>query len=374
MLSLFVGAACSRELLQPKIGYHIAMRRAFLLFLLLLISCFLASCDKVPLYNTQSYVFGTLVDISIYGETELAAQEISNQIIRDFQALHNRLHAWRPSELKSLNRAFALGKTPVTIKPDLAAMITDATRLSVQSNGAFNPAIGGLIQAWGFQQDEFKPIEIDDNKLKNLVETNPQMADIVIENGKAFSNNPHVQLDFGGYAKGYALDLAIINLRKLGVKNALINIGGNIIALGKHGDKLWRVGIQHPRKPNAIAVLNLESGWAIGTSGDYQRYFDLNGKRYCHIINPATGYPVQGTQAVTVLIPPQANAGVMSDVASKPIFIANADSRAEAAKSMGVDNFLIIESTDKIWVSSAMAKRIAWLDKDVAKYVVKIQP
>ena len=374
MLSLFVGAACSRELLQPKIGYHIAMRRAFLLFLLLLTNCFLASCDKEPLYNTQSYVFGTLVDISIYGETELAAQEISNQIIRDFQALHNRLHAWRPSELKSLNRAFALGKTPVKIKPDLAAMIADATQLSAQSNGAFNPAIGGLIQAWGFQQDEFKPIEIDDNKLKNLVETNPQMADIVIENDKAFSNNPHVQLDFGGYAKGYALDLAIINLRKQGVKNALINIGGNIIALGKHGDKPWRVGIQHPRKPNAIAVLNLESGWAIGTSGDYQRYFDLNGKRYCHIIDPATGYPVQGMQAVTVLIPPQNNAGVMSDVASKPIFIANADARAEAAKSMGVENFLVIESANKIWVSSAMAKRITWLDQDVAKYVVKIQP
>ena len=374
MLSLFVGAACSRELLQPKIGYHIAMRRAFLLFLLSFTSCFLASCDKEPLYNTQSYVFGTLVDISIYGETELAAQEISNQIIRDFQALHNRLHAWRPSELKSLNRAFALGKTPVKIKPDLAAMIADATQLSAQSNGAFNPAIGGLIQAWGFQQDEFKPITIDDNKLKNLVETNPQMADIVIENDKAFSNNPHVQLDFGGYAKGYALDLAIINLRKQGVKNALINVGGNIIALGQHGDKPWRVGIQHPRKPNAIAVLNLDSGWAIGTSGDYQRYFDLDGKRYCHIINPATGYPVQNMQAVTVLIAPQANAGVMSDVASKPIFIANADARAEAAKSMGVENFLIIESTDKIWLSSAMAKRITWLDQATAKHVVKIQP
>ena len=336
---------------------------------------FLTGCTKPePLYNTQSYVFGTLVDISIYGETEAAAQEISNQIIRDFQALHNRLHAWRPSELKTINRAFALGKTPVTIKPDLALMITDATQLSIKSKGSFNPAIGGLIAAWGFHQDEFKPIDIDENKLKSLVHANPQMTDIVIENGKVFSNNPQVQLDFGGYAKGYALDLAIINLRKLGVKNALINIGGNIIALGQHGDKPWRVGIQHPRKPNAIAVLNLESGWAIGTSGDYQRYFDLNGKRYCHIINPATGYPVQGTQAVTVLIPPQNNAGVMSDVASKPIFIANADSRAEAAKTMGVDNFLVIESANKIWVSSAMAKRITWLDKDAAKHVVQIQP
>jgi len=336
---------------------------------------FLVGCTKPePLYNTQSYVFGTLVDISIYGESELAAQEISNQIIRDFQALHNRLHAWRPSELKTLNRAFALGKTPVTIKPDLALMIADATQLSVQSKGAFNPSIGGLIQAWGFQQDEFKPTDIDENKLKSLLQANPQMTDIVIENGKVFSSNQQVQLDFGGYAKGYALDLAIINLRKQGVKNALINIGGNIIALGQHGEKPWRVGIQHPRKPNAIAVLNLESGWAIGTSGDYQRYFDLNGKRYCHIIDPATGYPVQGTQAVTVLIPPQSNSGVMSDVASKPIFIAKSDSRAETAKSIGVENFLIIESTDKIWVSVAMAKRITWLDKHAAKHVVQIQP
>ncbi len=345
--------------------------RLFLIFIFI----FLVGCTKPePLYNTQSYVFGTLVDISIYGETEPAAQEISNQIIRDFQALHNRLHAWRPSELKTLNRAFALGKTPVTIKPDVAAMIADATKLSIQSKGAFNPSIGGLIEAWGFQQDEFKPTNIDEKKLEILVQANPQMTDIVIENGKAFSTNQHVQLDFGGYAKGYALDLAIINLRKQGVKNALINIGGNIIALGKHGEKPWRVGIQHPRKPNAIAVLNLESGWAIGTSGDYQRYFDLDGKRYCHIIDPATGYPVQGMQAVTVLIPPQSNAGVMSDVASKPIFIAKSDSRTEAAKSMGVENFLIIESTDKIWVSSAMAKRITWLDKDAAKHVVQIQP
>lgn len=343
-----------------------------LLFIFIFI--FLVGCKPEPLYNTQSYVFGTLVDISIYGESELAAQEISNQIIHDFQALHNRLHAWRPSEIKTLNRAFALGKTPVTIKPDLALMIADATQLSVQSKGAFNPAIGGLIQAWGFQQDEFKPTDIDENKLKSLVHANPQMTDIVIENGKVFSNNQQVQLDFGGYAKGYALDLAIINLRKQGVKNALINIGGNIIALGQHGDKPWRVGIQHPRKPSAIAVLNLESGWAIGTSGDYQRYFDVGGKRYCHIIDPATGYPVQGMQAVTVLIPPQSHAGVMSDVASKPIFIAKSDSRAEAAKSMGVENFLVIESIDKIGVSVAMAKRITWLDKDAAKHAVQIQP
>jgi thiamine biosynthesis lipoprotein len=200
------------------------------------------------------------------------------------------------------------------------------------------------------------------------------MTDIVIQNDKVFSNNPSVQLDFGGYAKGYALDVALAYLRKQGVKNALINIGGNIIALGKHGEKPWRVGIQHPRKPNAIATLDLESGWAIGTSGDYQRYFELDGKRYCHIIDPTTGYPVQGVQAVTVLISPQINAGTLSDVASKPIFIAKPEARAEAAKAMKVENFLVIESADKIFVSQAMTKRLTWLDKDAAKHVAQIQP
>ena len=343
--------------------------------LLLLFACLLTSCSKPePLYNTQSYVFGTLVDISIYGESDANAQDISNQIMREFQNLHNRLHAWRPSELSNINHAFARGDTPASIKPDLSEMIQDATRLSVQSNGAFNPAIGGLIEEWGFHHDEFAPKKVDENKIKSLVKANPQMRDIVLENGTVFSNNPAVQLDLGGYAKGYALDIALVELQKLGVKNALVNIGGNIIALGKHGHKPWRVGIQHPRKPSAIASLDLESGWAIGTSGDYQRYFELDGKRYCHIIDPVTGYPVQGVQEVTVLIPPANNTGVLSDVASKPIFIAKPENRAQVAKNMGVENYLVIESDSNINMSPSMAKRIVWLDKDAEKHALATQP
>lgn len=344
--------------------------------LITLIFCtFLTSCSREePLYNTQSYVFGTLVDITFYGESEKDAQALSSEIVRHFQELHNRLHAWRPSEIKALNYSFAQGKIPVSIAPDVAKIINDATTLSIESNGAFNPTIGRLINAWGFQKDEFKPIKIDESKIKALVAANPQMIDIVVQHGKAFSNNAAVQLDLGGYAKGYALDIALAYLRKQGVENALINIGGNIIALGKHGDKAWRVGIQHPRQPNAIATLDLMSGWAIGTSGDYQRYFELNGKRYCHIIDPATGYPVQGMQSVTVLIPPQSNAGTLSDVTSKPIFIAKSNLRAAVAKEMGVEDYLIIESEKSVQVSPTMSKKLTWLDANAAKQAVVIQP
>ena len=344
------------------------------LLVLLFFSFFLASCSKPePIYNTQSYVFGTLVDITIYGETEQQSQEISSQINREFQQLHNRLHAWRPSEILNINRAFSKGQTPVSVKPDIAAMIKYATAYSLESNGLFNPAIGGLIKSWGFHHDEFKQVEVDKKKIAGLVAANPKMTDIVIENNKIYSTNSAVQLDLGGYAKGYALDLGLKILKANGVKNALINIGGNIIALGKHGNKPWRVGIQHPRQPNAIATLDLESGWAIGTSGDYQRYFELDGKRYCHIIDPQTGFPAEGVQAVTVLIPPQINTGVISDIASKPIFISKPENRAAAAKAMQVENFMVIESPTSIYLSPAMAKRITWLDKEAAKHAIEIK-
>lgn len=328
-----------------------------------------------PLHHTQSYVFGTLVDISIYDEDEERARSLSNHILQDFQNLHNRLHAWKPisegkpSELGQLNSTFESGRMLKNISPDLIAMLVDAKVLSVKSHGLFNPAIGHLIGTWGFQRDEFSAVDINDRKIKKLVKSNPNMSDIVLENNTAYSKNSTVKLDLGGYAKGYALDLAANYLRKQHVDNALINIGGNIIAIGKHGDKPWRVGIQHPRAPAAIATIDLPDGWAVGTSGDYQRYFMLNGKRYCHIIDPRTGYPAQHTQSVTVLVPPQpanqSQTGVLSDVASKPIFIESPQNRSKAARELGIENFMVIDDQANIFVSTNMVKKLNWLSPNV---------
>ncbi len=333
-------------------------------FLVLFFALMLSACGKAPLVQTQSYVFGTLVDISIYGETEDKAHTVTSHILQDFQRLHHQYHAWQSdSELSKLNQSFVAGKTPIAISPELIQMLTQAQVLSKQSEGLFNPSIGGLIGAWGFQRDEFSPVEINDASIKKLVLANPKMSDIVIKGNTAFSTNPAVKLDLGGYAKGYALDLAVAELQKQGVKNALVNIGGNIIALGQHGDKPWRVGIQHPRQPKPMATVDLLSGWAIGTSGDYQRYFEQGGKRYCHIIDPRNGYPAQGTQAVTVLLPPSAQAGVLSDVASKPIFLSAPDQRAHFAKTMGVDNYLMVNAEGDVSLSASMNQRVHWLAK-----------
>ena len=339
-------------------------------YLLLSLLLLLTSCFKEPLYHSQSYVFGTLVDISIYGETDEHARQLVDHILQDFQNLHNRLHAWKPisasqlSELGKLNAAFQASKQ-ATISPDLARILADATALSVKSKGLFNPSIGHLIGTWGFQRDEFNPIAVDDKSIQALIKAKPAMTDIVVQGNLAYSNNSAVKLDLGGYAKGYALDIAAAYLRQQQVKNALINIGGNITALGQHGDKPWRVGIQHPRSPTAIATLELTDGWSIGTSGDYQRYFMLNGKRYCHIIDPRTGYPAQHTQAVTVLVPPGKNSGALSDVASKPIFLETPDNRSKTAHAFGIDHFMVIDAQSKIFVSKKLAKKLHWVEAGV---------
>jgi thiamine biosynthesis lipoprotein len=350
-------------------------RFATLLFVLLL-----AACGKEPLFQEQAYVFGTQVDVTIYGTEEAKARQAVVLVMHEFQRLHDELHAWKPSELSALNTSISQGKR-LQVSTELSAMLEDATMVSFQSKGLFNPAIGGLIQAWGFQADDFKAVLPDAKRISALVKANPQMSDLVFSapnqasanKGKQAgvvvgSLNRTVKLDLGGYAKGYALDRAAAILRQQGIHNALVNIGGNVMALGKHGSRAWRVGIQHPRKPGPLATLELHDGEAIGTSGDYQRYFELDGKRYCHLIDPRNGYPVQGVQAVTILTHGK-NAGLQSDASSKPIFISGTHNWLAAAHKMQLREALLIDSEGIVHLTAAMQKRLEFTDSKTVRAV-----
>jgi FAD:protein FMN transferase len=329
----------------------------------------LAGCTKEPLHHQQSYVFGTLVEVSVWGEDEARAQASIGKVLREFDRLNQELHAWKPSELTRANDAFAKGET-FKASPELTAIVTDAARYAERSGDTFNPAIGKLIALWGFHSEEFKPRIPEASHIDRLTRANPRMRDIAITPNGVASNNRDVQLDLGGYAKGYALDAAAKMLRADGVQNALVNIGGNIIALGERGNRPWRIGVQHPRKPAAVAVIDLYDGEAVGTSGDYQRYFELDGKRYCHLIDPRTGRPVQGVQAVTVIAKRGATAGVVSDVASKPIFIAGKQGWREAAKAIDVDLVMFIDDKSEIYMTTLMAKRVEIQDKSAVVHEV----
>jgi thiamine biosynthesis lipoprotein len=313
-----------------------------------------------PLYQQQSYVFGTLVEVSIYGKDEASARAATASVLADFDRLNGMLHPWKEGALGGMNEVFARSPERASLPPDMQAILEDATRLSAQSDGLFNPAIGNLIRLWGFHDDHYKAARPDPEAVRKWVQAAPRMSDIVMEKGAYRSANTAVRVDLGGYAKGLALDRAVEILHAAGVEHALVNIGGNIIAMGRHGDRAWKVGVRHPRQPGALATLELADGEAIGTTGDYQRYFELDGKRYCHVIDPRSGYPVQGVQAVTVLISKRQNAGVLSDVASKPAFIAGKAGWGDAVRKMGVEAAMLIDEQGDIQVTSSMKKRLTF--------------
>ncbi len=351
-------------------------------FLLLTACCFLltlfSGCAPDPLHQQEAYVFGTRVEVLVWGEPRARAREATAAVLREFDRLHRMLHAWQPSELTALNAAIARGERDIPVSPELAALLQDAAAIAERSDGLFDPAIGKLVALWGFHSDEFKPILPDPAAVEAVVKARPRMSDLTIEANRVTSRNKAVQLDLGGYAKGYALDRAAAILRGQGVRNALVNIGGNVMALGDKGGKPWRVGIQHPRAAAPLAALDLKDGEAVGTSGDYQRYFELDGKRYSHLLDPRSGRPAEGTQAVTVLIQPRAGrasaAGTLSDAASKPLFIAGGAGWRERARRLGVEQALRIDGEGTVQVTAALRERLAIQAPDTKIVTVPTMP
>jgi thiamine biosynthesis lipoprotein len=349
---------------------------------LLLFFCALATgCAKEPpLHQQESFVFGTRVEVLVYGVEAAQARAAAAAVLREFDRLHRMLHAWQPSELTALNEAIARGEKGIPVSAELAAMLTDAAAIADKSDQLFNPAIGRLVALWGFHSDEFKPLLPDPAAIEAVAKARPRMSDLLVEGNRVTSRNRAVQLDLGGYAKGYALDRAAAILRAQGVGNALINIGGNIMALGAKGGTPWRVGIQHPRSPAPLATLELKDGEAIGTSGDYQRYFELEGRRYCHLLDPRSGRPAEGAQAATVLITPRPGApqgyflrgaGALSDAASKPAFIAGRDEWRGMARRLGVEHALRIDDQGVMHVTAALRER---LKIEAADMKIEIEP
>ncbi|MCO5097114.1 MAG: FAD:protein FMN transferase [Rhodocyclaceae bacterium] len=326
----------------------------------------LASCSKAPqLHQREAYVFGTRVEVSVWGESADQAKRAMAAVLAEFDRLHRMLHAWQPSELTALNEAIARGERDIAVSPELTFILRDAAAIAARSDQLFNPAIGRLVGLWGFHSDEFKPVLPDAVALEAAVKAQPRLSDLAIGSDRVSSTNRAVQLDLGGYAKGYALDRAAALLRGQGVKNALINIGGNVMALGSKGGQPWRIGIQHPRAAVPLATLELRDGEAVGTSGDYQRYFELEGRRYCHLLDPRSGQPAQGAQAVTVLVTPRAGAGALSDAASKPLFIAAAGDWRGLAQRLGVTHALRIDSDGVMHVTAAFHARLTMLASDM---------
>ena len=334
-------------------------RLLFILAALLALPALTACRPAPPLVQQEAFVFGTRVEVIVAGQPEAEARAATGAVLREFDRLHRSYHAWQPSELSTLNAALAAGKS-AEVSEELAAWLREAQALSAAGDGLFDPGIGRLIALWGFQNDEYQAKQPDSAALAAWRATPAGIADLRLDGRRVSSRSPQVAIDFGGYLKGVALDRAAAILRAHGVGNALINIGGNVMALGRKNGEPWRVGIQHPRQPGALATLELADGEAVGTSGDYQRYFEVGGQRYSHLIDPRSGEPAQHTRALTVLIPGGAQAGMRSDALSKPLFIAGASWPA-LAERLGVTHVLRVDADGRLEISAALNARLKFV-------------
>ena len=327
---------------------------------LVLVACVLAACARPQMLQRESYVFGTRVDILIHGAPATSAEAAVAEVLREFDRLHRAYHAWEPSELTALNEAIARGERH-PVSAELADLLIDARRIALLGDGLFEPAIGALIGLWGFHTDQFAARLPADEDRQALLAGRPRIAELQIEaqaDGHWVSSpNRAVRLDLGGYAKGYALDRAAAILRAHGIRNALINIGGNVMALGDKGGEPWRVGVQHPREPRPLATLPLYDGEAVGTSGDYQRFFELDGRRYPHLLDPRTGWPATASQSLSVLVTPRDKAGTLSDAVSKPAFIDGEHWRQHLA-AFDIAHGLRVDAEGQIEVSRALLARL----------------
>jgi len=336
----------------------------FRLLTFLVTAWLLAACGPPAPWRQESYVFGTRVELLIAGVPEAQARAAGNLVLQEFDRLHRTYHAWQPSALSALNAAIAAGR-PHQVTTEFAAYIRQAQGVAAASEHLFDPGIGRLVALWGFHTDDIEPRLPEVAAVKTLLARHPSITDLHLDGNRVSSRNSAVALDFGGYLKGVALDRAAALLKQNGVTHALINIGGNVMALGNRdgraGGTPWRVGIQHPRPQSVggapLASLDLRDGEAIGTSGDYHRYFEVDGRRYCHLLDPRTGFPAEGTLAVTVLIASGASTGMRSDALSKPIFIAATEWRAMARK-LGVEAVLKVGADGTPSATAAMQARL----------------
>lgn len=341
--------------------------RLFTFIYLFCLNLLTACTPSSPLYSQTAYIFGTKVDITIYGLTEHQAKKHITQLFLDFDKMHHKLHAWQKSSLTKINGAFQSDQS-ILVDQEMKGWLQNAQKWAKKTDQLFNPATGKLIAAWGFQSDHFSNTPPPRSLIQPWVKSAPSLEDIIFTQNNVKSTNSLVSLDFGGIAKGWALDHAANYLHQHHVTNALINIGGNVLALGTKGETAWTVGLQDPRASEAMAILSLQNGEAIGTSGDYQRYFIHQGIRYSHLIDPRTGAPAQKVMCATVIAPMGPEAGTLSDVATKPLFIDGLRSAGKYLNLFSIKDALIMMQNGTVYITPNMQLRIKWLRKPTHIY------
>ena len=245
-------------------------------------------------------LLGTFVTISAYGDDPDSVHAAINAAFEEIRRVDLLLSIHKPeSETARLNARAA--QNPVSVSPELRAFIAEALRIARMTEGAFDPTIGPLAQLWGFIWKEYRlPTSAELARTLPLV----NYKEVLIGTNNMISfGRPEMFFDFGGIGKGYAVDRAILILQQHKIAAAMVKAGGDLRVIGTPpGERAWVVQIEDPEKEGQRAVMHLRDQ-AMSTSGNYENFFEIDGRRYSHIIDPRTGIPIEGIASCTVVAP-----------------------------------------------------------------------
>lgn len=325
------------------------MRQAILCLLFAL----LVSCTPAP-QSEIFHAFGTTVTVELEGVSAQQSQILFKAIHEQLQVMHHAWHAWQESDLSAIQSACQTGQS-IKVDDELVYLITQGKILETQSQGYFNPAIGELIDLWGFLSHTSTQSRVSPTAaaIAKQLAYKPSMNDLIVNNNILHCTNPHVRLDFGAFAKGYGLGKIMSYLQSQGITGAMINGGGDVMILQPSDAAPKRIGIQAPEHDQHTGwILSINESTTVFTSGVYARKFTdkQTQKTYHHLINPKTGYPSKDFISVTVVHPDPMRA----DAAATALLASNKDSWPAIVEGMSIDKYLLIPSEGETIVSLPM--------------------
>ena len=316
--------------------------------LVLLLSFLLSTPVSAEEVVKARVLMGKIVEIKAHGEDRRYLLRAIDRAFEEMERLEALMSSYRPdSEVSLIEREAPLW---VRVSPEVFDVLSKALEVSRLSDGAFDITVGILSKVWDFEKGKI-PSRKDLETLLPLVD----YRYLELKEGNLVRlRRRGVRLTLGGVAKGYIVDRAMDVLERMGVREALINAGGDVKAMGQ---RVWRIGIQHPRKEGSLlGILDLRSG-AVATSGDYQRFFIREGKRYHHILDPDTGMPVEGLQSVTILAPE----AWYADALATAVFVMGGDGGRRLIEGLEGVEGVLVDRDGRVWLSSGLKGKVELL-------------
>lgn len=308
---------------------------------------------------TRDDLLGTVVTLTAYGDADEAALESAFRVIEDIDA---RMSAnAESSEIFLLNRQSDGAKEDgFAVSRDIYDLTKRAAEISGLSAGAFDPALGGVTELWK-ANGEFASLPSEEEILSRIDAAHFQNILFLPGSRIAFAE-PGVKLDLGGIAKGYACDKAVASLAKDGAKSALLDLGGNIYALGKKpGGSDWKVGIAVPYAGESGVACSIPvTDRAVVTSGGYQRFFEKDGQTYHHILDPATGYPAESDLLSATVI---GRSSADADGFSTACFVLGRENGMALIESVPGYEAILIAKDERVYATPGIAGQIEILDE-----------